>query len=118
MKWLLVFFGGGIGSLVRLGMSQLLPSKGFPFATLLVNCLGSLLIGLVYGYLQNYGDERLKYLVAIGFCGGLTTFSTFSNESFVFLKSGDFWTFIAYIVISVVSCLVCVRWGYQMFSTA
>ena len=90
---LLVFIGGGTGSILRYLISRgLNTATVLPLGTLLVNVVGSLLIGFVIGlgYRQQLISENGMLLLATGFCGGFTTFSAFSYENQLFLKSGDF----------------------------
>jgi len=102
---LLVFIGGGTGSMARYLLSKWLnnPNSGLPYGTFLANILGSLIIGLVLGYFakQESISETTMLLLATGFCGGFTTFSTFTYESHLFLKSGDFLSFAVYALGSV-----------------
>tara|TARA_B100001146_G_C16108116_1_gene402403 strand:- start:649 stop:1020 length:372 start_codon:yes stop_codon:yes gene_type:complete len=102
----LVFIGGGTGSMARYLLGKLLNNSttGIPYGTFLANILGSLLIGLILGYFaksENLSQET-TLLLATGFCGGFTTFSTFAYESHLFLKSGDFLSFAAYALASIV----------------
>jgi len=71
---------------------------GFPYGTFAVNVLGSLLIGIILGLAakNNSISHHQTLLLATGFCGGFTTFSTFAYENHVFLKSGDFTSFAIY----------------------
>lgn len=103
MKQLLfVFLGGGIGSIARFILARYFNSEasGMPYGTFLANVLGSLLIGLILGFAAK--NESLTQdqtlLLATGFCGGFTTFSTFAYENHVFLKSGDFLNFFLYAI--------------------
>ncbi|MGE8712303.1 fluoride efflux transporter FluC, partial [Leptospira interrogans] len=72
--------------------------------TLTANLLGSFLIGVVYAVSDRFPlfDPQWKFLLASGFCGGFTTFSTFSYETFQMLKSGHYILFLGYICLSVV----------------
>lgn len=93
---LLVFLGGGAGSVLRFVISKNLnPVTTLPLGTLLVNIIGSLLIGLFLGLglKEEYLSPNTTLLLATGFCGGFTTFSAFSYENQALLKSGDYLSF-------------------------
>ncbi|MGG8497565.1 fluoride efflux transporter CrcB [Tenacibaculum sp. TC6] len=101
---LLIFLGGGIGSIFRYLLSKLLnnPQTGIPYGTFAANIIGSLLIGIVLGLAAKNEalTENHTLFLATGFCGGFTTFSTFAYENHVFLKSGDFTSFAMYTITS------------------
>ncbi|WP_452228927.1 fluoride efflux transporter CrcB [Lacinutrix sp. MEBiC02404] len=103
---LLVFVGGGFGSVLRYIIGKYLNNteNGIPYGTFLANILGSLLIGLILGYAikNNSLSSNQTVLLATGFCGGFTTFSTFAYENHLFLKSGDFTSFAIYTIASFV----------------
>lgn len=103
---ILVFIGGGFGSVLRFLIGKWLNNSenGIPYGTFLANILGSLLIGLILGYAAKNDaiSQNHTLLLATGFCGGFTTFSTFAYENHVFLKSGDFTSFAFYTIASFV----------------
>ena len=115
---LLVFIGGGTGSAARYLLGKYLNSTttGIPYGTFAANVIGSLLIGVILGWaLKNDSlSSNTALLLATGFCGGFTTFSTFAYENHVFLKSGDFMTFAIYAIASFALGIVAVFGGMEL----
>lgn len=117
---LLVAAGGAVGSVARYLVSRLVQGtalSAFPLGTLAVNVAGCLLIGLVCGLAESgFGrvSPDVKLLLTVGFCGGLTTFSTFMNESFALVKAGDVILCALYIGASVALGLLAVVAGWQL----
>ena len=107
-----VGLGGFVGSVGRYLLS-LLPVRGpFPLATLLTNLLGAVLIGLVVGLAGRAGlEERLLLFLKTGVCGGFTTFSTFSLETWQLAQQGRPLLGAAYAAASVLLCLAGVALG-------
>ncbi|HEY3746678.1 MAG TPA: fluoride efflux transporter CrcB [Gemmatimonadaceae bacterium] len=106
----LIALGGAAGSLVRYivgGMVQRTSASGFPIGTLFVNVAGCLLIGIFVRFLLNMQTSaELRALLVVGFCGGFTTFSTFSFETVGLIEGGEYARAATYIVGSVVLCLL------------
>ena len=101
----MVFLGGGVGSVMRYLISEWVPyhEGNFPYATLVANIVSSLILGFLVGMVTKSGlmmEHRL--LLMTGFCGGFSTFSTFSAESLVLFEKGQILIAIAYIFISIV----------------
>lgn len=116
MNYLLVFIGGGLGSVCRLGISQLLQrfQINFPWATLLANALSCLIFGMVAEALvKNTLSPQYRFLLLTGFCGGLSTFSTFTNETWLLWYEGSFLYAVANSLLNLFVCLVCLYLGMK-----
>lgn len=112
---LLVFLGGGLGSILRYGMNVLGSKTGYNlvFSTFAVNIIGSLLIGIILGMVAKNQliSSNTALFMATGFCGGLTTFSTFAYENYDFLKAGDIAPMAIYIAGSLIFGIAAVFLG-------
>ena len=113
---LLVGLGSGLGGMCRYLVSQLLVTtqNGFPWGTFTVNIVGSLLIGLLWGLSSRLPSLSpvLTLLFMVGFCGGFTTFSTFSREGLSLLQTQNYTLFLLYTLASVVLGILAVMVGY------
>ena len=118
---LLVLLGGGLGSIARYLLSYFFTKNNvsnFPWATFMANSLGCLLIGLLFGYIQknNLQNETLKLLLITGFCGGFTTFSTFSLENIQFIQNQNYNLAIIYTLASIFVGFLAVIIGFKLFN--
>ncbi len=107
---------GALGCLARYllsGWVYALAGRGFPYGTLAVNVVGAFLIGLImeFGLRTTLIPQELRVGLTIGFLGGLTTFSTFSYETFRLLEDGEFFTAAVNVLASVLICLACTWLG-------
>jgi CrcB protein len=108
--WILVFLGGGVGSLCRYLMSRWISGNFLPnypfFGTLIVNITGCLLIGFLVFYFtpDRFGTDSANWrlLLVTGLCGGYTTFSSFSLENIQLIENRHILTFLTYTFASLV----------------
>lgn len=110
-----VALGGALGSVARAVLGHWLHGR-FPWATLCVNVAGSLAIGWLmarFAALEAPAAARVQAGLIVGFCGGFTTFSTFSWQTFEQLLRGQWFAAAANIFLSVTLCLVAVWLGYK-----
>ena len=117
MKTLLyIFIGGGLGSVFRYLISSFshFQKTLFPWPTLIANTIGCLLIGLLWGWAtkQQLLRSDAYFFAAVGFCGGLTTFSTLSLEGIQLLKPGNHLLFFMYLISSFAGGLLCIMIGH------
>lgn len=116
---ILVGIGGFFGSVCRYLVASLFVktfSSPFPYGTFIVNILGCLLIGIFYGLSKNYNwfNPALAILLATGFCGGFTTFSSFAYENLTLLQAGSYLTFAIYSTLSFVLGLLAAFGGLTL----
>ena len=116
IKCLAVGIGGFLGSVLRYLLSEI-PIKqiNYPVNTLITNIIGAVIIGMVISYADNTGMRPEKLLLLkTGFCGGLTTFSTFSHETFKLIENGSLLLAGSYVILSVACSIVGVYLGLRM----
>jgi CrcB protein len=120
MSYLWVTVGSAIGGLLRYALTRLTLtlSVQFPYGTILINVLGCLVIGY-FGTLTLEGEQyavsdNLRLFVMVGLCGGFTTFSSFSLQTFDLLRSGAWVRALANVGASVVLCLAAVAAGHLL----
>ncbi|RAJ98082.1 CrcB protein [Larkinella arboricola] len=107
----LVFFGGGLGSVARYSVSryiQPLLKTTYPASTLIVNVVASLVLGFLVGWLsaRANGREMYRLLIGVGFCGGFSTFSTFSTDTLLLMQTGRWLAAASNVALNVVLCLL------------
>ena len=112
---LLVGLGGAAGSILRY-LCQRSLNLNFPYGTLLVNISGCLLIGILWGLFTRHIDEQRRLLLVTGFCGGFTTFSTFTYEGVQMLTENRWFIFALYTTLSIVLGLLATYLGYKITS--
>lgn len=102
-----IFLGGGFGSLARYGVGKLAvnfyDAGKFPLGTLLTNTLACLILGMTLYFFKDklVSSDWIKYAVIIGFCGGFSTFSTFSFETIQLVQNGNIGMAIANVAVSI-----------------
>ena len=115
----MVALGGALGACLRFFLSQMaiqLFGKGFPFGTLLVNVLGSFLLGLLYSLIEHGQLQTIPWrsLIGVGFLGALTTFSTFSVETLTLLQQGEWLKSLVNVFFNIIFCLFAAWLGMQI----
>lgn len=116
LPYLLVFAGGGAGSMARFLLSQLLNRANavFHWGTFGANMIGCLLIGLFIPLFSKNPQSSIILLAVVGFCGGFTTFSTLSWESLKLLEKHGFAAYLLYVGLSIVLGLLLTYGGYRL----
>lgn len=120
MQYLLIFIGGGAGSLLRYFISKYLnslQSNFLPLGTLMANVISCFILGIVIQkHLEHRIDDPIKWLLAIGFCGGMSTFSTFAFEIMEYIQKGQIAFGVSYILLSIILGAIMLFWGMKVVS--
>lgn len=116
MTYFWIFIGGGLGSLFRFGLAQRFNALGaYSWGTFAANGLSCLALGVLLGWAgRHHLSPEARLFFITGFCGGFSTFSTFSNELLVLLRQGDYLLAGAYLLSSVVVGLAAVLVGLRI----
>ncbi len=107
---ILIFVGGGLGSVTRFSLGKWISSlhtHHFPYGTLGVNIIACFVLGLLIGMADHKQiiSAHSRVFWTVGFCGGFSTFSTFSSETVALLQTGFHLSGVLYIITSLVACL-------------
>jgi len=119
INYLVVSAGAALGGALRYGVSSFIQkhiSVIFPYGTLVVNVVGSFILGFIMFYLSEkelIGNE-LRLFLTIGFCGGFTTFSTFSYETLNLFLETEYLLAIYNVLLNVVFCLIGIYVAYLL----
>jgi fluoride exporter len=115
---ILVGLGSSIGGVLRYAISLMVKSTNFPYATLMVNILGSFVIGIIFalGIKNQTNQEQIKLFFATGICGGFTTLSAFSLENMELLKSENYTIAFLYIAATIILSITAVFAGYKIIN--
>ncbi len=116
---LLIGSGSFLGGIARYLLSRGIQNSvitSFPLGTFWVNIIGCFLIGLIYGFSDRgtLANNEMRLFLAVGFCGGFTTFSTFSNENMALLRDGSILYFSLYAGLSVFLGLLATFGGHAL----
>ena len=116
---ILIFVGGGFGSLTRFSLSKFIQEnidKTFPLGTLGVNIVASIILGIFVGMVEvkSLTNPNYKALIAIGFCGGFSTFSTFSNDTLQLIQNNRILEASMNILLNVILCILATFGGITL----
>jgi len=116
MNFFLVFIGGGLGSLARYGtgfITKKIFDMNFPYGTFISNLISCFILGALVEWLALRASHQEPYrlLIAVGFCGGFSTFSSFTLETFEMVRTGNYVTAAFYILISIFICMLALTGG-------
>ncbi len=116
---LFIFIGGGLGSIIRFMLGKYIQEqflRNFPFGTLGVNVLASLVLGILVGMFEakTLVNPNYRAFIAIGFCGGFSTFSTFSNDTLQLIQNNRLPEALLNVLLNVVLCILATFGGLTL----
>ena len=114
---LLVGLGGAVGSMLRFVIQRQFNHSTFPYGTIAVNIIGCFAIGLIWSlFTKSSISDTARLLLITGFCGGFTTFSSFTQEGMQMLQHGKWGLFFIYTLASVAAGLLATFAGYKLIT--
>lgn len=119
-NFLLVFLGGGVGSMLRYGIARLLKNQNldFPLATFVANVIACVILGaLVATQLKKGMSNSQALFLMTGLCGGFSTFSTFTSENVQLMNEGNYITLAIYVTASILVCILSFVIGMKVIET-
>ncbi len=117
MKFVYIFIGGGLGSMSRFAIWRIFNyfHVQFPYGTLTANVISCFVLGYLIGIQLRSGfSDNLRLLLMVGFCGGFSTFSTFSSETFLMFEEGQIFNAAIYILASLILCWLFIFLGIKL----
>ena len=114
-SFIFVALGGAIGAMGRFSISLIPVKTGFPVLTLITNVIGAVMIGFIVGAVgEKEVSQETVLFWKVGVCGGFTTFSTFSLETYELIDDGSYFSACVYTVLSVVFCVIGIVTGKRI----
>ncbi len=115
MNFIVVFLGGGFGSILRYLMSLLCKNNAFHLGTLSSNLISSVILGLLLAFYEKgqKPNDLLYLFIGMGLCGGFSTFSTFSVENFLLFKNAHYNLLILNVTLNIFLCFLGIYFGYK-----
>lgn len=117
INYLVISLGAALGGVFRYGLASFIQKRVesfFPYGTLVVNILGSFVLGFIMYYLdeKDFLSPEMRLFLTVGLCGGFTTFSTFSYETLNLIRNSQFLLATTNVLVSIFLCLIAIYLSY------